>query len=73
MAQVTVQLPDHILAAARKRADEERRSLSAWVSALIQEATATGWPESLIALLSHGNGDIIEPDDPPPEDPDLFR
>ena len=73
MAQVTVHLPDDVLAAARKCADEERRSLSAWVGALIREATATEWPESLIALLRHGSGDVAEPDDPPPGDPEPFR
>ena len=73
MAQVTVYLPDDVLAAARKLADEERRSLSAWVSALIREATATEWPDSLVELLHHGTGDLVEPDDPPPGDLDLFR
>ncbi len=73
MAQVTVHLPDDVLAAARKCADEERRSLSAWAGALIQEATATEWPESLIVLLHHGSGDVAEPDDPPPGDPEIFR
>ena len=73
MAQVTVYLPDSVLAAARKCADEERRSLSAWVSGLIREAAATEWPESLVNLLHHGRGDIVEPDDLPPGDLDLFR
>ncbi|MCY4453664.1 MAG: hypothetical protein OXC01_17110 [Immundisolibacterales bacterium] len=73
MAQVTIYLSDSVLAAARKCAQEERRSLSAWVSALIRDATATEWPESLVELLHHGGGDIAEPDDPPPGDLDLFR
>ena len=72
MAQVTVYLPDDVLAAARKCAENERRSLSAWVSARIREAAVTEWPESLIDLLHHGIGDIVEPDDPPPEDLNLF-
>ena len=73
MAQVTVYLPDDVLAVARKSADAERKSLSGWVSALIQEATATEWPESFVTLLHQGSGDIVEPDDPPPGDLDLFR
>ena len=73
MAQVTVYLPDDVLAAARKCAENERRSLSAWVGARIREATASEWPETLVDLLHHGAGDIEEPDDPPPEDLDLFR
>ena len=66
MAQVTVYLPDDVLAAARKCAENERRSLSAWVSARIREATATEWPESLVDLLHQGSGDLVEPDDLPP-------
>ena len=73
MAQVTVYLPDDVLAAARKSAETERRSLSAWVSALIREATAIEWPESFVNLLHHGSADLVEPDDPPPGDLDLFR
>ena len=73
MAQVTVYLPESILAAARKAASEERTSLSAWVSGLIREAAAPEWPESLVDLLSHGSGDIVEPDDPPPGDLEVFR
>lgn len=73
MAQVTVFLPDDVLAAARKFAENERRSLSGWVSARIREATASEWPKTLVDLLHHGTGDIVEPDDPPPEDLDLFR
>ena len=73
MAQVTVYLPADVLEVARKCAGRENRSLSAWVSALIREATATEWPASLVELLHHGSGDLVEPDDPPPEDVDAFR
>ena len=73
MAQVTVYLPDDVLVAARRCADQERRSLSAWVSTLIREAASTEWPESLLDLLHHGTGDLVEPDDPLLGDPDLFR
>ena len=72
MSQVTVYLPDDVLAAARKCAESERRSLSSWVSERIREAAITEWPDSLIDLLHHGAGDIVEPDDPPPEGPNLF-
>ena len=73
MAQVTVYLPADVLEAARKCAGQENRSLSAWVSALIRDAAATEWPESLVNLLHHGGGDLVEPDDPPPGDMDAFR
>ena len=68
MAQVTVYLPEDVLAIARKRAKLERKTLSAWLSARIRESTLTEWPESLVDLLHHGTGDIVEPDDPPPGD-----
>ena len=73
MAQVTIYLPADVLEAARKGARRENRSLSAWVSTLIREATATEWPEGLVNLLHNGSGDLVEPDDPPPEDVDAIR
>ena len=65
MAQVTVHLPEDVLAVARERALHEQMSLSEWVSARIREATLNEWPESPIDLPRHGTGDIVEPDDPP--------
>ena len=73
MARVTVYLPEDVLAIARKCAKHDRTSLSAWVSARIRESTLTEWPESLVKLLHHGTGDLVEPDDPPPGDRNLFR
>lgn len=73
MAQVIVYLPADVLEAARKCAYQENRSLSAWVSTLIREATATEWPDSLVNLLHHGGGDLVEPDDAPPGGIDAFR
>ena len=73
MAQVTIYLPADVLEAARRCAGEENRSLSAWVSTLIRGATATEWPESLVNLLHHGSGDLVEPEDPPPQDVDAVR
>ena len=73
MAQITIYLPVDVLEAARKCAGQENRSLSAWVSTLIREATATEWPEGLVNLLHHGSGDLVEPADPPPEDVDAIR
>ena len=73
MAQVTVYLPADVLEAARKRARQQHRSLSAWVSELIRRESITEWPDSLEHLLRHGNADLVEPDDPPPEDVEAFR
>ncbi len=73
MAQVTVYLPDDVLADARNRAEKEHKSLSAWVTARIREAVVTEWPESLVSLLGHGTGDIDEPEDPAPVDRSYFQ
>ena len=73
MAQVTIYLPADVLEAARRCAYQENRSLSAWVRTLICDATANEWPESLVNLLHHGDGDLVEPTDPPPKDVDTFR
>ena len=67
MAQVTVYLPAEVLEAARKQAGQHR-SLSAWISALIRRESLTEWPRSLVTCSAHGRGDLVEPDDPPPED-----
>ena len=80
MAQVTVHLPADLLAAARARAVRENKSLSAWLGALIGAATGgligaatdAGWPDDFVALLRSGHGDIVEPDDPPPGNIDVF-
>ena len=73
MAQVTVYLPADILETARERAKEQNRSLSAWISGLIRRESVTEWPKSLVDLLRNGSADLIEPDDPPPEDVETFR
>ena len=72
MAQVTVYLPADVLEAARRRAQEHHRSLSAWVSELIRRESVTEWPDSLKDLLHHGSADLVEPDDSPPEDVEAF-
>lgn len=69
MAQVIVRLPEDVLEAARQRAREQHRCLSAWVSELIRRDSVAGWPDSLEQLLRDGSADLVEPDDPPPEGP----
>lgn len=73
MAQVTVYLPANVLEAARRKAREQHRSLSAWVSELIRRESVTEWPESLEDLLRYGGAELVEPDDPLPEDIEEFR
>ena len=73
MAQVTIYLPDNLIQEARQRAKNKERSLSAWVAELVRrETTAQAWPKSLVDLLNHGGGSLVEPDDPPPEDIEAF-
>ena len=67
MPPVTIHLPGDLIDAARKEARGRNRSLSAWIGGLVQEAVATDWPRSFVALLHRGSGDLAEPDDPPPE------
>ena len=74
MAQVTIHLlPEDGLGAARRCARENRPSLPTGAGARIREATTADRPGSLDHLLHHGAGDLVEREDPPPEDPDPFR
>lgn len=73
MAQVTVYLPQDVLDAARKLAKEQNSSLSAWLSGLVRRESVSEWPKNLVDLLHHGSADLIEPEDPPPEDVETFR
>jgi hypothetical protein len=73
MPAVTIYLPPDLIDAARKQASERNRSLSAWIGGLVREATATEWPRELLDLLRHGSADLVEPDDPPPEDVETLR
>jgi len=68
MPQVTIYLPDEVAKQARQHAKKERRSLSSWVSELVKRETGEEWPSTLIDVLESGSGDLVEPDDPPPED-----
>ena len=62
---------------ARKRqqfselSDAEVSAMEAGVRAAIESAVQSH-PKSLVDLLHHGKGDIVEPDDPPPRDLNLF-
>ena len=73
MPPVTIYLPGHLIDAARKEARGRNRSLSAWIGGLVQDAVTTDWPPSFVDLLRRGGGDLVEPDDPPPEDIEPLR
>ena len=68
MPRVTIYLPGDLIDAARKEACGGNRSLSARIGGLVQDAVANDWPRSFVDLLHRGSGDLVEPDDPPPED-----
>lgn len=57
----------------RKEARGRNRSLSAWIGGLVQDAVMTDWPQSFVDLLRQGGGELVEPDDPPPEDIEPLR
>jgi len=69
MAQVTIYLPEDLIQEARAKAKAEDSSLSAWLADLVRRETAGHeWSRALVDLLTHGEGDLVEPDDPPPEE-----
>ena len=66
MAQVTIYLEDELAEKARQHARSAERSLSSWIAELVQrETVAREWPQGFVHLLTHGRGDLVEPDDPP--------
>ena len=40
---------------------------------LVQDAVTTDWPQSFVDLLRQGASELVEPDDPPPEDIEPLR
>lgn len=69
MAQVTIYLPEDLARQVRKRAEEARKSVSAYICELLLRETSSGrWPEDLVDLLQRGGADLVEPEDPPPEE-----
>lgn len=74
MSQVTIYLPDEIAEKAKRSAARAKRSLSAYVAELITKDTVgSRWPKSFVELLDEGDGDIVEPEDPAPEDVEPLR
>jgi hypothetical protein len=74
VAQVTIYLPDDVAAATRKQARRAKKSVSAWITELIQRETGTRtWARALLDVLSHGTGSLVEPDDLPAEDVEPLR
>ena len=40
---------------------------------MVQDAVTTDWPQSFVDLLGQGRGELVEPDDLPPEDTEPLR
>jgi hypothetical protein len=69
MAQVTIYLSDEVAEAARLRARQARKSLSAYISEVLsRETSSRDWPQDLVDLLRQRHGDLAVPEDRPPED-----
>lgn len=67
-------MPDDVAAATRKHARRAKKSVSAWITELIERETGMRtWPRALVDVVTQGSGTISEPDDPAPEDVESFR
>jgi hypothetical protein len=69
VAQVTIYLPEEIIAEVRLRARKAQKSLSAFIGeVLARETMQEQWPRPFVELISTPGGDLAEPEDPLPED-----
>jgi hypothetical protein len=69
MAQLTIYLPDDLERALRKRAKRSGQSLSSVVADLARrEFRPDGWPSEFEDLFGSWEGELPEPDDPPPDE-----
>ncbi|MGE0871470.1 MAG: hypothetical protein AB7P03_23110 [Kofleriaceae bacterium] len=74
MAQVTIYLPDKVAERAKRQAQRADKSVSAWITELIERETGSRqWPRALVEVLTKGAADLVEPDDAPPEDVESLR
>lgn len=74
MAQITIYLSDDIAEEVRRQAKRARKTMSAFVAEIIEaRAKPPMWPDSLVAVLTTGGADLVEPDDPTPEDVEPLR
>ncbi len=69
VAQVTIYLPDDVAAEVRRRAKQASKPVSTFLAEIVEAyARPAKWPRALVTLLTTGEADLVEPDDPPPED-----
>ncbi len=70
MSQLTIYLPDELAASLRRDAKKAGKSLSAYMAEL---ATRRGrgkavWPQEFNRLYGACRGELVEPEDPPPDE-----
>ena len=68
MGQVTIYLPEPLLAQIRKKAREAHKSVSAYMADLAKrDARSEEWPRSFVTLYGSCEGGLPEMEDLPPE------
>jgi hypothetical protein len=74
MGQVTIYLPEAVLARVRRRAEKAGKSVSAYIAELVEPARESGrFPKGFAALYGSWEGNLDAPDDPPPDEPGALR
>jgi hypothetical protein len=74
MAQVTIYLADEVAAEVRKQARRADKPLSTFLAEIIEAHTKPPtWPQAFVTLLTTGGADLVEPDDPAPEEREPMR
>jgi hypothetical protein len=69
MPQVSLYLEENILAFARRKAKENKQSVSKYVASVLEEKTTSVWPEGYFALFGSLQDDsFVRPEQPSFED-----
>ncbi|HEY6477914.1 MAG TPA: ribbon-helix-helix protein, CopG family [Polyangia bacterium] len=70
MSQLTIYLPDELAASLRRDAKKAGKSLSAYMAELAtgQRRGKGGWPEEFNRLYGACRGELVEAEDPPPDE-----
>lgn len=70
MSQLTIYLPDELAASLRRDAKKAGKSLSAYMAELAtgQQRRRAGWPEGFNRLYGACRGELIDAEDPPPDE-----
>ena len=70
MSQLTIYLPDDLAASLRRDAKRAGKSVSAYVADLAtgRRGDKAHWPEGFARLYGACRGELVEPEDPPPDE-----